>query len=51
LVISSLKRDLEDPVEVNNCLAVHAIANIADREMAESLSGDVIRLLISSLVI
>ncbi|CAO3587223.1 unnamed protein product [Absidia cylindrospora] len=33
--------------EINNCLALHAIANIGGREMAESLANDVHRLLIS----
>lgn len=33
--------------EINNCLALHAIANIGGREMAESLAVDVHRLLIS----
>lgn len=33
--------------EINNCLALHAIANIGGREMAESLGPDVHRLLIS----
>jgi len=48
LVISSIRKDLEDYNEIYNCLALHAIANIGGREMAESLSVDVQRLLVSS---
>ncbi|RKP26851.1 AP-2 complex subunit alpha-1 [Syncephalis pseudoplumigaleata] len=48
LVVNSLRKDLEDQVEIVNCLALHAIANIGGREMAESLSGDVYRLLIAN---
>ncbi|KAI9282538.1 adaptin N terminal region-domain-containing protein [Sporodiniella umbellata] len=47
LVVNSIKKDLEDMNEINNCLALHAIANIGGREMAESLATDVHRLLIS----
>ncbi|ORX54925.1 Adaptor protein complex AP-2 alpha subunit [Hesseltinella vesiculosa] len=47
LVVNSTKKDLDDMNEINNCLALHAIANIGGREMAESLSHDVHRLLIS----
>ncbi|CAG8712242.1 13060_t:CDS:2, partial [Funneliformis mosseae] len=47
LVINSIKKDLEELNEIYNCLALHAIANIGGREMAESLSFDVHRLLIS----
>ncbi|KAG1458136.1 hypothetical protein G6F56_006463 [Rhizopus delemar] len=47
LVVNSIKKDLEDMNEINNCLALHAIANIGGREMAESLAIDVHRLLIS----
>ena len=47
LVVNSIKKDLDDLSEVNNCLALHAIANIGGREMAESLASDVHRLLIS----
>ncbi|KAF7730866.1 hypothetical protein EC973_001384 [Apophysomyces ossiformis] len=47
LVVNSTKKDLDDMNEINNCLALHAIANIGGREMAESLATDVHRLLIS----
>jgi AP-2 complex subunit alpha len=45
--VNSTKKDLDDMNEINNCLALHAIANIGGREMAESLAVDVHRLLIS----
>ncbi|PWN51031.1 putative alpha-adaptin C [Violaceomyces palustris] len=47
LVVNSIKKDLDEMNEVNNCLALHAIANIGGKEMAEALAGDVHRLLIS----
>ena len=47
LVINSIRKDLDDHNEVNNCLALHAIANIGGKEMAEALAPDVHRLLIS----
>ncbi len=47
LVVNSIRKDLEDYNEIHNCLALHAIANIGGREMAESLSVDVQRLLVS----
>lgn len=47
LVINSIRKDLDDMNEVNNCLALHAIANIGGVEMAEALSEDVHRALIS----
>jgi len=47
LVVNSIKKDLDDMNEINNCLALHAIANIGGREMAETLATDVHRLLIS----
>ncbi|KAI5809297.1 adaptin N terminal region-domain-containing protein [Pyronema omphalodes] len=47
LVVNSIKKDLEDHNELNNCLALHAIANVGGREMGEALSPDVHRLLIS----
>ncbi|KAL1914805.1 uncharacterized protein VTP21DRAFT_7897 [Calcarisporiella thermophila] len=47
LVVNSIKKDLDDYNEICNCLALHAIANIGGREMAESLAVDVHRLLIS----
>lgn len=47
LVVNSIRKDLDDMNEMNNCLALHAIANIGGPEMAEALGGDVHRLLIS----
>lgn len=51
LVVNSFRKDLDDINETNNCLALHAIANIGGKEMAESLAEDVHRLLISPLVL
>ncbi|KAI9793038.1 MAG: hypothetical protein M1816_000936 [Peltula sp. TS41687] len=47
LVVNSIRKDLLDHNELNNCLALHAIANVGGREMGEALSGDVHTLLIS----
>lgn len=47
LVVNSIKKDLLDHNELNNCLALHAIANVGGRDMGEALSADVHRLLIS----
>lgn len=47
LVVNSFRKDLDDINETNNCLALHAIANIGGKEMADALSEDVHRLLIS----
>lgn len=47
LVINSIRKDLDSHHEIHNCLALHAIANIGGREMAEALAADVHRLLIS----
>jgi len=47
LVVNSVRKDLEDLNEINSCLALHAIANIGAREMAESLTPEVYKLLIS----
>ncbi|KAK9319568.1 Clathrin/coatomer adaptor, adaptin-like protein [Lipomyces orientalis] len=47
LVLNSIRKDLNDPNELFNCLALHAIANVGGKEMAESLSSDVHRLLVS----
>ncbi|GAO46139.1 hypothetical protein G7K_0378-t1 [Saitoella complicata NRRL Y-17804] len=47
LVINSIKKDLDVNSELFNCLALHAIANVGSKEMAEVLSPDVHRLLIS----
>ncbi|KAG5463445.1 MAG: adaptor-related protein complex 2, short form [Olpidium bornovanus] len=50
LVVNSIRKDLEDLNEINNCLALHAIANIGAREMVESLAPDVYKMLISPYV-
>ncbi|KAK4989083.1 hypothetical protein LTR66_007141 [Elasticomyces elasticus] len=47
LVVNSIRKDLMDYNELNNCLALHAIANVGGKEMGEALSADVHRLLIS----
>ncbi|KAI7351934.1 Adaptor protein complex AP-2 alpha subunit [Hortaea werneckii] len=47
LVVNSIRKDLADYNELNNCLALHAIANVGGREMGEALALDVHRLLIS----
>lgn len=47
LVVNSIRKDLDENNEVSNCLALHAIANVGSSEMAEALSEDVHRLLIS----
>lgn len=51
LVVNSIKKDLDDNSEINNCLALHAIANVGGQEMAEALAEDVHRLLISPYVV
>ncbi|PLB40549.1 AP-2 complex subunit alpha [Aspergillus candidus] len=47
LVVNSIRKDLLDYNELNNCLALHAVANVGGREMGEALATDVHRLLIS----
>ncbi|KAF2426308.1 Adaptor protein-like protein complex AP-2 [Tothia fuscella] len=47
LVINSIRKDLQNHLELNNCLALHAIANVGGKEMGQALSVDVHRLLIS----
>jgi AP-2 complex subunit alpha len=47
LVVNSIRKDLADQNELNNCLALHAIANVGSKEMGEALCSDVHRLLIS----
>lgn len=47
LVINTIRKDLNDLNELNNCLALHAIANVGSKEMGDALSADVHRLLIS----
>ena len=50
MVVNSIKKDLEESNEYNNCLALHAIANVGSNEMAETLAPSVHRLLISPFV-
>jgi hypothetical protein len=50
MVVNSIKKDLEENNEYNNCLALHAIANVGSNEMAENLGPSVHRLLISPYV-
>lgn len=50
LVVNSIRKDLDSNNEVDNCLALHAIANVGGSEMAEALVEDVHRLLISPCV-
>ncbi|KAL0581610.1 hypothetical protein V5O48_000426 [Marasmius crinis-equi] len=47
LVVNSIRKDLHGNNEIDNCLALHAIANVGGSEMAEALAEDVHRLLIS----
>ena len=47
LVVNSIRKDLADHNELNNCLALHAIANVGGKEMGEALCSEVHRLLIS----
>ncbi|RXK42346.1 AP-2 complex subunit alpha [Tremella mesenterica] len=47
LVINSIRKDLDDNNEIYNCLALHAIANLGGKEMAEALGEEVYRLMIS----
>lgn len=47
LVVNSIRKDLLDHNELNNCLALHAIANVGGKELGEALSTEVHRLLIS----
>ncbi|KAI0223578.1 hypothetical protein L0F63_003658 [Massospora cicadina] len=48
LVVNSLRKDLEDSNEIFVCLALHAIANIGGRQMAENLASLVHRLLVGN---
>lgn len=50
LVVNSIRKDLLDHNELNNCMALHAIANIGGKSMGDSLGGEVHRLLISPYV-
>ena len=45
-IVNSLKRDLSSGNEIHCCLAIHAIANVAGKEMAESLSYQIEQLLV-----
>ncbi|KAI9226673.1 MAG: Adaptor protein complex AP-2 alpha subunit [Piptocephalis tieghemiana] len=47
LIINSVRKDLEDPSELVNCLALHAVANMGGRAMAESVASGVQKLLVS----
>ncbi|PKI84683.1 hypothetical protein MVES_000948 [Malassezia vespertilionis] len=47
LATVSIKKDLADMSEVNTCLALHVVANIASEEMVEALSEHVLVLLVS----
>jgi len=47
LVVNSIRKDLVDANELFNSLALHAVANIGGKEMAEVLGSEVYRLLIS----
>jgi AP-2 complex subunit alpha len=51
LVVNSIRKDLLDHNELNNCLALHAIANVGGKELGESLGAEVHRLLISPWVL
>ena len=51
IVVTSIRKDLNDNNEISNCLALHAIANVGGQEMAEALAEDVHRLLISPYVV
>ena len=51
LVVNSIRKDLVDYNELNNCLALHAVANVGGREMGEALGTEVHRLLISPYVV
>ena len=47
LVVNSIRKDLLDHNELNNCLALHAVANVGGKELGEALGSEVHRLLIS----
>ena len=47
LLINSIQKDLQDSNELNVCLALQAIANIASKEMLESLGNIVLKLILS----
>jgi len=47
LIIQSVKTDLLPVNEINQCLALACIANVGGQEFAESLAGDVQKLLVN----
>jgi AP-2 complex subunit alpha len=48
LVVNSIKKDLDDNREINNCLALQAVANLGGREIAEALAPSVFKILTAS---
>ena len=44
LIVNTIRKDLEDPSEMNCCLALAAVTNICSKDMA-NLASDVYRLL------
>lgn len=50
LCIQSVRNDLNGVNEVFQCLALTAIANVGEQEMAEALAGDVQKLLLTTCV-
>eukprot|EP01135_Chromosphaera_perkinsii_P002589 Nk52_evm105s224 gene=Nk52_evmTU105s224 len=48
LLIQSIKKDLANRNEIFVCLGLNCISNIGGKEMAEALSNDVMKLLVSS---
>jgi AP-2 complex subunit alpha len=48
LVVNSIRKDLDDPDENFNCLAIHAATNIASKELCEILIQDIYKLFASS---
>jgi AP-2 complex subunit alpha len=48
LVVNSIRKDLDDPDENFNCLAIHATTNIASQELSEMLIQDIYKLFVSS---
>jgi AP-2 complex subunit alpha len=47
LIIKTIRNDLQDSNELNCSLALQAIANIANKDMADSLTHDIFRLITS----
>ena len=46
LVVNSIRKDLDDTDENFNCLALHATANIASKELSEMLIQDIYKLFV-----